>query len=1100
MDLWGGAVAEPSKPAFTLRLRASTLALATCLGLAAPSYMAHAAGLGKVNVFSALGQPLRAEVELSASREELSGMKAQLAPPEAFKQAGLDYATTLLGIKFVIDKRPNGQQVIKLSTERPVNDPFVDLLLELNWPAGRLVREYTFLLDPPELVAAAAPTPVSPALTRPAESAPPAAARRPLKVAPAPDAEAEKPAPAAKKAPAPRVRAETPAPAASGETREIKQGETLRRIATETKPEGVSLEQMLVGLFRANPDAFDGNMNRMRAGRILNLPDAEGVAALPDAEARKIVVAQSADWNAYRRRLAGLAAQSTAKDDSGRQETGGRISTRVEDKSAPAAQPKDRLKVSKTEAGGRGAAAEEEIVARERALKEANERVATLEKNVADLQKLVELKNQGLADLQKQASAKVAPAAAAPVEAKKPEAEAKPAAKPEAKPEVKAEPAPLAAADKPLDMPKPELAPPAGESKPELKVEEKPAEPAPAAEAPKPRPKPVIPPIEEEPEEASFFSELLGNPLLTTGGGGIAALLALYLVYKRRRQAAASAGAPVPPVTLSQQSGGLTANSVFRATGGQSVDTSNTPAQTDFSQAGPGSIDTDEVDPVAEADVYMAYGRDAQAEEILLEAKQKDPKRYAIHLKLLEIYANQQNLKQFEALATELYGETGGVGPDWDKAAALGARVDPQNPLFAGGAAAGARAADAAAPVVPEPRVKDTVMMPGRLAQMATAASAANAEPQLEPLIAVPPLAQDAGTAAPQDALVMQFEAPLSAPSAAPAAAVEEPAFAPESAAQPAPEPSMDLDFDLGLDTGLSSAAATPAVEAAPAEETPLEIGALDFDLAAPLALETAVEMDPPEQPAAPDGTNSPEETLVVPTLAEPAENLIDIDFDLPAPLEAPAEEAAAPAASLDQALDFDFGLAAAIPEAAAAAPVPPASAPEAAKPLAANAAAAADDALEFDVQLTESTVLGQPMAAPSFDMSSISLDLDEPPLDLGNGEAAQPPAIEPIPPVSRYEVDTVVNPDFLSAQAETVVNPHFATELPDLELAPEIDLSAGVDEVVNEEAATKLDLAKAYEEMGDLEGARELLQEVLGEGNAEQRRLASEVLGRIGS
>jgi len=1090
MNLWGGAVAEPSKPAFTLRLRASTLALATCLGLAAPSYVAHAAGLGKVNVFSALGQPLRAEVELSASREELSGMKAQLAPPEAFKQAGLDYATTLLGIKFVIDKRPNGQQVIKLSTERPVNDPFVDLLLELNWPAGRLVREYTFLLDPPELVAAAAPTPVSLALTRPAESAPPAAARRPLKVAAAPDAEAEKPAPAAKKdstakkAPAPRARAETPAPAASGETREIKQGETLRRIASETKPEGVSLEQMLVGLFRANPDAFDGNMNRMRAGRILNLPDAEGVAALPDAEAKKIVVAQSADWNAYRRRLAGLAAQSTAKDDSGRQETGGRISTRVEDKSAPAAQPKDRLKVSKTEAGGRGAAAEEEIVARERALKEANERVATLEKNVADLQKLVELKNQGLADLQKQASAKVAPAAAAPVEAKKPEAEAKPAAKPEAKPEVKAEPAPLAAADKSLDMPKPELTPPAGESKPELKVEDKPAEPAPAAEAPKPRPKPVIPPIEEEPEEESFISELLGNPMLTTGGGGIAALLALYLLYKRRRQAAASAGTPLPPVTLSQQSGGLTANSVFRATGGQSVDTSNTPAQTDFSQAGPGSIDTDEVDPVAEADVYMAYGRDAQAEEILLEAKQKDPKRHAIHLKLLEIYANQQNLKQFEALATELYGETGGVGADWDKAAALGARVDPQNPLFAGGAAEGARAADAAAPVVPVPRVKDTVMMPGRLAQMATAASAANAEPVLEPLIAVPPLKQEAAAAAPQEAFAAQPEAPLPTPSAAPAAAAGELAFAPESAAQPSPEPSMDLDFDLGLDTGLSPAAATPAVEAAPVEALPLEIGALDFDLAAPLAVEA---------PADPAGKNSSEETLVVPTLAEPGEDLIDIDFDLPAPVEAPAAEAAAPAASLDQALDFDFGLAAAIPEPTTAS-VPPVAVPEAAQQ------SPADDALEFDVQLTESTVLGQPMAAPSFDMSSISLDLDEPPLDLGAGEAAQPPAIEPIPPVSRYEVDTVVNPDFLSAQAETVVNPHFATELPDLELAPEIDLSAGVDEVVNEEAATKLDLAKAYEEMGDLEGARELLQEVLGEGNSEQRRLASEVLGRIGN
>lgn len=1091
MDLWGGAVAQPSKPALsTLKLRASTLALATCLGLATPSYMAHAAGLGKVNVFSALGQPLRAEVELSATREELSGMKAQLAPQDAFKQAGLDYATTLLGIKFVIDKRPNGQQVIKLSTDRPVNDPFIDLLLELNWPAGRLVREYTFLLDPPEMVAAATPAPVVPAVTRPAETPPAAspAAKRAPKVGAAPPPAAEKPEPAAKKPAPAAARAETPPPAASGDTREIKQGETLRRIASETKPEGVSLEQMLVGLFRSNPDAFDGNMNRMRAGRILNLPDAEGVAALPDAEAKKIVVAQSADWNAYRRKLAGLAAQSTAQDDSGRQGTGGRITAKVEDKAAAAAQPKDRLKVSKADGGGRsGAAAEEEIIARERALKEANERVATLEKNVNDLQKLVELKNQSLADLQKQAAAKMAAPAAAPAEAKpaaKAEAkpEAKPEVKPESKPEAKAEPAPLAATDKPLDTAKPESATPAGEAKPELKVEEKPAE-APAAEAPKPAPKPaakpVIPPIEDEPEDESFISELLGNPMATTGGGGIAALLGLYLLYKRRQRAAGEekAAADVAPVTLSQPSGGLTANSVFRSTGGQSVDTSNTPAQTDFSQAGPGSIDTDEVDPVAEADVYMAYGRDAQAEEILLEAKQKDPKRHAIHLKLLEIYANRKNVKQFETLATELYGETAGVGADWEKAAAMGARLDPQNPLFGNAAQA---AAGAAAPVVPAQRVKDTVMMPGRLAQMSTEASAANAAPLVEPLIAVPSLRLDDVPAANEEATQV-VAAPAAAEAFAEPALDFSPNFATDSAAKPG-EDAMSLDFDLGLgDTAVSAA---PVAEPAPAAaEEAVEIAALDFDLAAPLSAQPARTAPPPS------------------TAPEAAEDALEIDFDMSEPAPA-AAEAAAPPAALDQALDFDFGLASE-PRATSSA--------AAAKPAADEIAPIEPDesALEFDVQLSESTVLGQPMSSPGFDMASISLNLDEPPLELAVGETAKAapesvsPSVASEPEADRFEVDTLVNADFLNSQVETVVNPQFVSELPDLDLAPEIDLSnelpAGSDEPASEEAATKLDLAKAYEEMGDLEGARELLQEVLGEGNGEQRALAETILARIG-
>jgi pilus assembly protein FimV len=91
------------------------------------------------------------------------------------------------------------------------------------------------------------------------------------------------------------------------------------------------------------------------------------------------------------------------------------------------------------------------------------------------------------------------------------------------------------------------------------------------------------------------------------------------------------------------------------------------------------------VDPVAEADVYMAYGRDAQAEEILLEAKQKDPRRFAIHLKLLEIYLSRKDVKPFDVLATELFKGTGGFGPEWEKAVAMGLQLDPRNPLFASG-------------------------------------------------------------------------------------------------------------------------------------------------------------------------------------------------------------------------------------------------------------------------------------------------------------------------------------------------------------------------------------------------------------------------------
>lgn len=1015
-----------------LRLRTSTLAVASCLALSGLPLAADAAGLGKVSVFSALGQPLRAEIELSATREELSGMRAQLASADSFRQAGLDLPTTLLGIKFAIDKRPNGVSVIKLTSDRPINDPFVDMLLEINWPAGRLVREYTFLLDPPE-VAAKAAAPVAPALTRPVEARPAASAE-------------PRPAPKAERAP-PRA-AEPAARAAGAGEHEVKRGETLRKIANETKPEGVSLEQMLVGLFRANQEAFDGgNMNRLKAGKILTVPEKGAVEAVSEAEAKRIVVAQSSDWNAYRRKLAGVAAQAPVSADAGKQQAAGRITAKVEDKAAPAEAPKDQVRVSTSgAAGAKGAAAakpsEEDTVAREKALREANERLASLEKNVAELQKLVDMKNQSLAELQKQAAGKApskapdavaaAPALVPPPPAPEVAKPAEPALTPPAVPEKADEPAATKS-----DEVKPEAAP----------------EPAPApAEMPKPKPKVVIPPPEPEPEP-SFVKELLGNPSLLGGVGGILALLAGYVVYKRRRAPAGEAPI-VGASTLSQQSS-LTANSVFRSTGGQSVDTSHTPAQTDFSQAGPGSIDTDEVDPVAEADVYMAYGRDAQAEEILLEAKQKDPKRLAIHLKLLEIYANRKSLKQFEELATELYSETGGAGGDWEKAAAMGLKLDPQNPLYG---ISGQAVAAPAEPFDPDA----TLVVPAQSAKSSLSDSLA----------------------------------PLAATAVAGAALGESlrEAAEREPAAEMVHSNELEsLDFDLGIDSADSadlapeltpdsaSGVATPpasavgaseAAEAAIPPEADMGSEVLDFDLGAP------------ELPAGPSSLE-----LVESVEGALGEEVAALDFSLPE-ISIDALPAAEPPTE-NEVLDFDLG-SEAEPFVAEAPPAGPA--PE---PLADATAFAGieDDALDFDVKLTDSTILGQPMQAPSFDISALSLDLAETPPTDPFAPATAESDLEHADTVvntgfAAEQVDTLVNPDFSVEQAETVVNPQFGMTS---EAAPDFQIAA------SEEVATKLDLAKAYEEMGDLEGARELLQEVLGEGDATQREKAQAILAKIG-
>jgi pilus assembly protein FimV len=646
--------------------------------------VAQAAGLGRLTVLSMLGQPLRAEIELTATRDELAGMTAKVASQDAFRLAGVDYAGTLTALKFSIEKRNDGQSYVKLISDRPISEPFVDMLVELSWPSGRLVREYTFLLDPPEMSQGGEPV-----------AAPVEVPQR---------AAASEPAPAAAVEPASPMAAEPsrpiePAYGAGPGQIDIKRGDTLSKLANEIRGSGVSLEQMLVAMFRENPGAFMGkNMNRMMAGKILNVPALDTAAAISQEDAVREVRAQAADWNAYRRRLAGVVDEAPARDLAVKQEAAGKIEAKV-DEQAPVVKPgQDRVKIAKTETpvDGKpvaGAVKEEDKIAQEKALKDSQERTATLEKNVADLQKLVEIKSQGMAQVQKQAEVAKAPDPAPTTKVEAPAAAPVPA---------QAAPAPVV----PAEAPKTDAAPAAAAAQPAPKP------------APKPRPKMPPPP----PEEPGFLEEMF--PAIA---GGVLALLAGvggFIFYRRRKSASTANASVMATGTLSQPS--LGANSVFRATGGQSVDTSNvTPATTDFSQAGPGTIDTDEVDPVAEAEVYMAYGRDAQAEEILLEALQKDPKRTAIHGKLLEIYANRKSLKQFETLATELYAQTGGRGPDWETAAALGAQLDPTNSLYTGSGTAAARSAPSAA--AQAGRTTSTVTMPGELAQMAETAGAATA-------------------------------------------------------------------------------------------------------------------------------------------------------------------------------------------------------------------------------------------------------------------------------------------------------------------------------------------------------------------------------------
>lgn len=600
-------------------------ALAVALLLLTPLF-AHAAGLGRLNVQSSLGQPLSAEIDLVAVRgDEASTLVARLASPDDYQRANLQYNAGMTGLKLSIEKRSNGQSYIKITGSRPVNEPFVDLLIELtSGSGGKLVREYTALLDPPGYggqqtaqVAPAAPAPVVVPESRPIVAAP---------VAPAPKA-----APAA-------------ASAGAQEYGPIAKGETLGKIAASLKPQGVSLEQMLVGLYRSNPDAFiKKNMNLVKSGKILRIPDAQELAAITQGEAMKEYRAQVADWRAYSGRVADAAAQAPEGSATAR----GRITAKVEDPAT--AEAKDVVKLSKGEPGkggkpltgaARETAAAENKAAGKQELAEAKDRIAQLEKTVKDGQKLAELKSQGMAEAQQKAEA----------------AKAEPAAKPAepAKAETKADVAPAA---------KPDAAP-ADEAKKDVTAADKPAEEAkPAA---KPKPKFVAPP--PPPPEPSLMDMAMENlPLI--GGGLLAVVLGgVGVAALRRRRANAQDDEPA-----------LVAPTMGAAAAvGEVADMSDTTAMA----AAPAS---DDVDPVAEAEVYIAYGRDGQAEEILKEAMSRDPAREDVQVKLAEVYAARKDAAAFGAVADSMHGLTGGVGDNWLKVAALGYVLDPANPLYEAG-------------------------------------------------------------------------------------------------------------------------------------------------------------------------------------------------------------------------------------------------------------------------------------------------------------------------------------------------------------------------------------------------------------------------------
>jgi len=1107
----------------------TAVSLLCAISLASFSMGAGAIGLGKLKVHSALDEPLNAEIPFtSITSKERRKLKAILASRGEFADAGIDRPAHLANIKFSVAKRVDGSYFLQLQTDTPFGDPFLHLLVRIEWAGGRLIREYSALIDPPYLVASkpsgvAAPIivpaeePVAPKsepvsdqwqptapkgaggaidipadtgmepIGVPAESAKsgkpgmepigvpaePVAAAEPVKetLPPAPEpvqfdsgAEAIGAEPLAQAEAMPdfpdyfgptrvdnsryEIDPKTGWPVnpeeteladamsesartanrgkvvptsggsfgqlAPGSDYRVARGDTMWEIAEKVRGSrsDIGVEQVVMAIYQANQGAFfDRNVNNLSAGRILSIPDEGSLAGGPVKQARKEFRAHYDVWQEYR--LKAASAQQTidvaeapkpapvtpkakpqpkAKAKPEPEKAPEKAKPVVAEKPVEKAIPADDLlrivrsdidqekskgkaqapdsesrsaKAEKNELADRVASLEESLESKQMQTREAAERAGKVKENLQTQKRLMELENESLAK----------------TEAGKPA--------------------------KPVDTPKP-------------------AEPVKPEEPKKPAPKRVAKTQPPAPVEQPSFIEDLVNSFL---GGGINTYIIIgsvvFLIFGlggvvwRRRRAAS--------LEFEESILNSTMDSDMETTGdtGSDSDSGDTSFLSDFSQGGMGNISTDEVDPIAEAEVYLAYGRDEQAEEILREAVIKDPSRHEVREKLLHIYHQRGDVSAFETVAEELYAALEGRGGKlWDRVAEMGKKLNPDNPMFTGGAPVQAAAAAAAA-------------------GGAMAAGAAAGSGDLDDLLS----GDDDLFAVPSETPATQMIA----------GDVEETLF-------DAGDLDIGTDLDMsgddgGLDFNIDMGSAEDSGGISGSETVVADDGGLDFSLeddsttgssANELsfddgALDFSLETDSGSN----DDSNSGD------GLSFDGSGL---DFSL--------EDSGLEDSSADEA-ELDFGF-------------------KDQSGSEAGGLSLDDGGLDFGLDADDSGTLDM----SDEDSGSLDFSLE----DTGSSDLD-----------AEEDLETALDTGGLDFSVEPGGG---GGDLDFGDAADGLDVDSGADTALAtaesedsqqwDETATKLDLAKAYIDMGDADGARSILDEVLAEGNASQKQQAEDLLLQI--
>lgn len=1058
------------------------------------SSVALALGLGEAKVNSTLNQPLNAEIELISVRDLTSAeILPALASREDFVRAGIERPHLLSDLKFNVVFKDANNAVIQLSSQKPIREPFLNFLVEVVWPNGRLLREYSLLIDPPMFA------------SEPAAAVTPAV-------------ESSQPAPVVRRDPTPQTLASPSiygsAVASGDERRTLKTdgSDTLWHIAQANRPSNrVTTQQTMLAIQDLNPHAFiDGNINLLKAGQVLRMPTLDDVEKRSADQAVAQVRAQNRAF-AEKQALRGRQIDATGRTAS----------------SAPVQQPTTEgvLKIVAADgdaqdnpgqaAGGKAGSATgsggsdnqldlalEQLDKANRENRELQSRLQDLEEQLEALQRLVSLKDDQLALLQAQSGlSDQAESPEAPVEAAEVSAESEAGAVEAVQSEEElisaiSELAAEEAAGEGAETVEEtrvlaEEAVEAGVSEETAVAETEAAQPETAPVQAAPEVTPVSEPAVVPPPSKSFLEQVLTDPLYKGIAGGSVVLLLIILWLASRHNAnkekqfqqelATAGGVPLDDdeaVDLGQSERRDATGAVAAGVGLGAM------------AAVAGEQEGEEGDVLAEAEAYMAYGRLEHAAQLLEGALENEPGRSDVRLKLMEVYSQAGNREGFDQQFAAL--ETAGDAKALEAAEQLRA------------AFAGTADSDDSEPELSLDDLENELLSGGTTSYQAATETVEDEADQelmsalegLETDELLQPQEEVAEASASEPALDDDF---LKLDDADVSTGLEEESPAEAPFAEPESD-DLDIEFDLSeLDLDSLEETSTPAAESAEevaeasSESSDLEL--MDFELGE--LGEASEETAQPEGLGAElvlDSLGSEEASLEQESgFGELSSEFGELSFD-EAPLleesEAPMAEVSAEENLSLEGESFDLGEEALNLEGEEALNLEEdLSLEDVSLDLEGSSEESFDLELAQDGLETEN-VLG----APELDMSdeevaelleagaeSLSDELTE---TLGDAAAELD---DELPVLTDEELEGLEStPETLEQEEEAPV----ALEL-DGDLDEEdFDFLAGTDE-----AATKLDLARAYIDMGDLEGARDILEEVTKEGNEQQQQEAAALL-----